>query len=291
MKTFFAFLLFLLGAAAIGAYFSFFIVKQTEQAIVLEFGKPKRVIKEPGLYWKIPVAQTVNYFDKRLLDLDTRPQEVIASGQKRLVVDAFTRYRIVKPLEFLQRIRDTRLVGSRLGPVLDSSVRSVLGSATFVEIVRDKREELMRKITEDVNKKADDFGIEVVDVRIKRADLPEANSQAIYRRMQTERQQEASKIRAEGEEQSRRVKANADREVTVIKANATRDSEIIRGEGDAERNKIFNDAFGRDADFFSFYRSMQAYEKGLKSSDTRLVISPDSDFFKYFSNPSGSATR
>lgn len=287
MRTFLFFILFLLAAAAVAASFSLFIVRQTDQAIVLEFGKPKQVIREPGLYWKIPVAQTVTFFDKRLLDLDTDPQEVIASGQKRLVVDAFSRYRIINPLLFLQTIRDERYVSSRLGTILDSSIRNVLGGSSFTDIVRDKRDSLMREITSQVNKKAKTFGIEVVDVRIRRADLPEANSQAIYRRMQTERQREASEIRAKGEEQSRRVKANADREVTVIKAEATRDAEIIRGEGDAQRNAIFNDAFGRDADFFGFYRSMQAYEKGLKSNDTRLVISPDTDFFKYFSNPDG----
>lgn len=290
MRSFLMFVLFLLGAVGVAAYFSMFIVTQTDQAIVLEFGKPQKVIREPGLYWKIPVAQTVEVFDKRILSLDTQPQEVIVFGQKRLVVDAFARYKIVDPLLFLQTIQSVRLVPSRLGAILDSSTRSVLGGATFTSIVRDKRDALMKETTRQVNEKAKDFGLEVIDVRIKRADLPQANSEAIYRRMQTERQREAAEIRAKGEEQARRIRANADRQVTVLKAEATRDSEIIRGEGDAKRNAVFAEAFSKDEDFFAFYRSMQAYEKGLQSKDTRLVISPNTEFFRFFNDPSG-ATR
>lgn len=291
MRRFLLFLLFLLGLAAAGGYFSFFIVHQTEQAIVLEFGKIKSVIRTPGLYWKIPFVQTVSYFDKRILDLDTSPQEVIASGQKRLVVDSFSRYKIIDPLLFFQTVQDESNVASRLGTILDSSLRSVLGSATFTEIVRDKRSDLMSEITKQLNEKAKDFGIELIDVRIKRADLPEANSEAIYNRMKTERQKEAAEIRAQGEEQARRIRANADRQVTVIKANATRDSEIIRGNGDAKRNAIFADAFGRDPDFFAFYRSMQAYEAGLQAKDTRLVLTPNTEFFRYFNNPDGTSAK
>lgn len=291
MRRFLLFLLFLLGLAAAGGYFSFFIVHQTEQAIVLEFGKIKSVIRTPGLYWKIPFVQTVSYFDKRILDLDTSPQEVIASGQKRLVVDSFSRYKIIDPLLFFQTVQDESNVASRLGTILDSSLRSVLGSATFTEIVRDKRSDLMSEITSQLNEKAKDFGIELIDVRIKRADLPEANSEAIYNRMKTERQKEAAEIRAQGEEQARRIRANADRQVTVIKANATRDSEIIRGNGDAKRNAIFADAFGRDPDFFAFYRSMQAYEAGLQAKDTRLVLTPNTEFFRYFNNPDGTSAK
>ena len=277
------------GIAAAGAYLSAYVVRQTEQAIVLEFGRPIEdgVITKPGLNWKIPIAQTVDYFDKRILDLDTSPQEVIASDQKRLVVDAFARFRIKDPLQFYKTVRSEETARVRLGTFLDAGIRRALGSATFQDVVRDKREELMRTITRQVNEEAKDLGIEVVDVRIKRADLPEENSEAIYNRMQTERQQEAAEFRAEGSAAANRIRARADRERTVILAEANKKSEQVRGDGDAERNKIFAEAFNKDADFFAFYRSMQAYEAGLTSSDTRLVISPNSEFFRFFGNPSG----
>jgi membrane protease subunit HflC len=277
----------IIGAVAAAAYFSFFIVHQNEQAIVLEFGKPVRIINEPGLYWKIPVVQTVDYFDKRILDLDTASQEVTASDQKRLIVDAFARYRIVDPLLFYQTVRDERVVRSRLGPIVESSLRRVLGGSTFQDLVKDNREALMKRIAQQVNEEGKEFGLEVVDVRIKRADLPEQNSKNIFDRMRAERQREAAEFRAEGAGAANRIRANADREVTVIKADATREGERIRGDGDAERNRIFAEAFSRDPDFFAFYRSMQAYEAGIKSGDTRMLLSPDSEFFKYFSNPNG----
>jgi membrane protease subunit HflC len=277
----------ILGAAAAAAYFALFIVHVNEQAIVLEFGKPVRIINEPGLFWKIPVVQTVDYFDKRILDLDTAPQEVTASDQKRLVVDAFARYRITDPLLFYQTVRDERMVRSRLGPIVESALRRVLGASTFEEVVRDKREALMKNIAQQVNEEGKEFGLEVVDVRIKRADLPEQNSKNIYDRMRAERQREAAEFRAEGAAQGNRIRADADRQVTIIKADATREGERLRGEGDAERNRIFADAFGRDPDFFAFYRSMQAYEQGIRPSDTRMLLAPDSEFFRYFSNPLG----
>jgi membrane protease subunit HflC len=289
LKALSAVVVVVLGAAAALAYFSFYIVHQNEQAIVLEFGKPVRIISNPGLYWKIPFVQTVDYFDKRILDLDTASQEVTASDQKRLVVDAFARYRIVDPLLFYQTVRDERVVRSRLGPIVESALRRVLGGSTFQDVVKDKREDLMRRIAQQVNDEGKEFGLEVVDVRIKRADLPEQNSKNIFDRMRAERQREAAEFRAEGVGASNRIRANADREVTVIKANATRDAERIRGEGDAERNRIFADAFSRDPEFFGFYRSMQAYETGIKSPDTRMLLAPDSDFFKYFSGPNGSS--
>ena len=277
------------GIAAAVAYLSAYVVRQTEQAIVLEFGRPIEdgVITKPGLNWKIPIAQTVDYFDKRILDLDTSPQEVIASDQKRLVVDAFARFRIKDPLQFYKTVRSEETARVRLGTFLDAGIRRALGSATFQDVVRDKREDLMKTITRQVNEEAKDLGIEVVDVRIKRADLPEENSEAIYNRMQTERQQEAAEFRAEGSAAANRIRARADRERTVILAEANKKSEQVRGDGDAERNKIFAEAFNKDADFFAFYRSMQAYEAGLTSSDTRLVISPNSEFFRFFGNPSG----
>ncbi|HUU24735.1 MAG TPA: protease modulator HflC [Methyloceanibacter sp.] len=273
------------GLVALAAYLTLYTVYQTQQALVLEFGKPKRLVTTPGLKYKIPFIQNVSFFDKRLLDLDSAPQEVIASDQKRLVVDAFARWRIVDPLLFYQTVSDERIARSQLGAFLEAALRRVLGAASFEDVVRDKRHALMQQITEQVNTEAKGLGINVVDVRIKRADLPEANSLAIYRRMQTERQREAAEIRAEGEEASRRIRADADRQVTVVKANATGESERIRGTGDAEKNRIFADAFGKDPDFFAFYRSMQAYEGALQSSDTRMLLSPDSQFFQYFNNP------
>jgi membrane protease subunit HflC len=210
---------------------------------------------------------------------------VTASDQKRLVVDAFARYRITDPLLFYQTVRDERMVRSRLGPIIESSLRRVLGGTTFQDVVRDKREALMKRIAHQVNEEGKEFGLEVVDVRIKRADLPEQNSKNIYDRMRAERQREAAEFRAEGAAGANRIRANADREATIIKAEANREGERIRGEGDGERNRIFAEAFGRDPDFFAFYRSMQAYEQGMKAGDTRMLLSPDSEFFRYFNAP------
>jgi len=282
-------ILLLVGILAIGAYLTLFTVYQTQQALVLEFGKAKRVIEKPGLNYKIPFIQNVVFFDKRLLDLDSAPQEVIAADQKRLVVDAFARWRITNPLLFYQAVNNEFSARTRLSDFLEAALRRVLGSASFEAVVRDDRNDLMRKITGEMNNKARALGITVVDVRIKRADLPEANSLAVYRRMQTERQREASEIRAEGEEASRRIRANAERQVTVLKANATGESERIRGAGDAQKNRVFAEAFGKDPDFFAFYRSMQAYESALQSGDTRMLLSPDSQFFQYFNDAGGTA--
>lgn len=276
-----------LGLLAVTAYMTLFTVYQTQQALVLEFGKPKREIKDPGLHYKIPFIQNVEYFDNRILAIETASQEVIASDKKRLVVDAFARYRITNPLLFFQSVRDERIANSRIGAILEASLRRVLGSSSFQAVVRDKRESLMRTILGQVNKESADFGVEIVDVRIKRVDLPEANMQAIYRRMQTERQREAAEFRAEGEGAARRIRATADREVTVIKADATGESERTRGDGDAQRNEIYAGAFNQDPDFFAFYRSMQAYETSLQAGDTRMLLSPDSEFFQYFNDASG----
>ena len=282
-------LLVLIGIALVGAYLTLFTVHQTQQALVLEFGKAKRLVTEPGLNYKIPFIQNVQFFDKRLLDLDSAPQEVIAADQKRLVVDAFARWRIIDPLLFYQSVSNETGARTQLGAFLEAALRRVLGAASFEAVVRDERSGLMRKITNELNSKAERLGINVVDVRIKRADLPEANSLAIYRRMQTERQREAAEIRAEGEEASRRIRADADRQVTVVKANATGESERIRGTGDAEKNRVFAAAFGKDPDFFAFYRSMQAYEGALKSSNTRMLLSPNSQFFQYFNDAGGNS--
>ncbi|MFP4536891.1 MAG: protease modulator HflC [Dichotomicrobium sp.] len=286
-RALFAILLIVLAAGAFAAYSAAFVVSQTQQALVLQFGKPQRVIKEPGLYFKYPFIQTVNIFDKRILALDMRPQEVIAADQKRLVVDAFARFRIFDPLLFYQAVTDEEVARSRLNSSVEASLRRVIGSSSFEAIVRDERTEMMERIAEDVNLQAQNFGIDMVDVRIKRVDLPEANSEAIYSRMQTEREQEAAEIRARGREAGQRIRAEADRNATIVKAEAERDAQFLRGEGDAERNQIFAKAYGQDEDFFAFYRSMQAYEKGIKSDDTRMVLSPSSPFFSYFSGPYG----
>jgi membrane protease subunit HflC len=277
----------IVGIAALIAYMTLFTVDQTQQALVLEFGKPKREIKDPGLHYKIPFIQNVEYFDKRILGIDTAAQEVIASDKKRLVVDAFARYRITDPLQFFQSVRDERIANSRIGAILEASLRRVLGGASFEAVVRDRRDALMRTILSQVNQEATQLGVQMVDVRIKRVDLPEANMQAIYRRMQTERQREAAEFRAEGEGAARRIRATADRQVTVIKADATGESERVRGDGDAQRNRIYADAFNQDPNFFSFYRSMQAYETALKAGDTRMLLTPDSEFFRYFNDASG----
>lgn len=276
--------------AAIGVilYLSLFVVEQTQQALVLRFGQIVRQAEDPGLYYKLPLIDDVVYFDKRLLDLDSPSLEVIASDQKRLVVDAWSRYRITNPLTFFQTVGNVAIANDRLAILLNSAVRQVLGDATFIQLVRDERSDLMARITERLDREARGFGIEVVDVKIRRADLPEANSQAIYQRMQTERQREATELRALGEQQARRIRAEADRTATVIVAEAQQQSERVRGEGEGKRNLIFADAFGVDADFFRFYRSMQAYQTGLGGgSDTRLVITPDSEFFRFFNDAAG----
>jgi membrane protease subunit HflC len=287
LRTLLAGIVVIVGLAAAAVYFSLFVVHVNEQAIVLEFGKPVKIISEPGLFWKIPVVQTVDYFDKRILDLDSAPQEVTASDQKRIVVDAFARYRITDPLLFYQAVRDERMVRSRLGPVMESSLRRVLGSSSFQEVVRDRRESLMKDIARQVNEEGKQFGLEVVDVRIKRVDLPEQNSKNVFDRMRAERQREAAEFRGEGAGAANRIRADADRQVTIIKADATRDGERLRGDGDGERNRIYAEAYSRDPEFFAFYRSMQAYEHGLKSTDTRLLLSPDSTFFNFFNSPEG----
>lgn len=268
-------------------YLSLFVVQQTEQALVLRFGEPVRVILSPGLYAKVPLVDNVEVFEKRILDLDSPPLEIIASDQKRLVVDAFGRYRITDPLRFFQSVGTVAVAGQRLSVLLNSAVRQVLGEATFESVVRDQRAELMARINDRVNREATSLGVEVVDVRIRRADLPQANSQAIYQRMQTERQREATEIRAQGEQAARRIRAEADRSATVIVAEANRESEQIRGDGDAARTTIFAEAYGADPEFFDFFRSMQAYQNGLKPNATTMLISPDSEFFRYFNNPGG----
>ncbi len=268
-------------------YSSLFTVYQTRQALVVRLGQPLRVVTQPGLHGKLPLLDNVIYIDKRILDLENSSQEVIASDQKRLVVDAFARYRIHDALRFYQTVSSVDGANSRLSPLLNSALRRVLGEATLTQVVRDERAQLMTRVREQLDREAQQFGVTVVDVRIRRADLPEQNSQAVYKRMQTEREREAQEFRSQGTQRAQEIRARADRDVTVVVADATSKSEQTRGEGDSERNRIFAEAYGKDPDFFSFYRSMQAYETGLRQGDTRLVIRPDSEFFRYFADPSG----
>lgn len=338
----------IVGAAAIVAINSVYVVSQTKMALVLEFGKPVRVVHEPGLRFKAPFVQNVIFFDNRLLGVTVDQKEVIASDRKRLVVDAYVRYRITDPLKFYQTVTDERIMENRLGSIVESSLRQVLGGVPLIAVTSSERTNIMKKITEIVNaqtkglsrpapyvlpknflvpeqvENADEetqkteapaeaetpaaeappadappakaeaekqqiptggFGVEVVDVRIMRADLPPENSKAIFRRMQTEREREAKEHRAKGEEEAQGIRSRADRSRTEILADAQKKSETIRGEGDGEAIKTFAGAFGRDPQFFSFYRSMQAYKKSISKDDTTVVLSPDSEFLKYMQNP------
>jgi len=274
---------------AIVGYSSLFTVYQTRLALVVRLGQPVRVVTEPGLNFKIPLIDSVIYVDKRILDLENAAQEVIASDQKRLVVDAFARYKIKDALLFYQSVGSIEGANSRLSTLLNAALRRVLGESTLTHVVRDERAQLMARVRDQLDREAANFGITVVDVRIRRADLPEQNSQAVYQRMQTERQREAAEFRANGSQRKQEIQARADREVTVLVADTQAKADTIRGEGEAERNRIFAEAFGKDPDFFGFYRSMQAYETGLGHRDTRMVLRPDSDFFKYFVDPAGKA--
>ena len=273
-----------IGVIAVVAFFSIFIVKEVNQAIVLQFGDPKKIILKPGLNFKLPFIQNVVFLDKRILNLDAPPEEVIASDQKRLIVDAFARFQIVDPLKFYISVGNERVARSRLSTIINSRIRSVLGTQRLQTLLSEDRTKQMALIQEGVNVEAEKFGIKIVDVRIKRADLPQANSNAIFARMQTEREREAKEFRAKGAEMAITITSTADKEVTVILADAQKKSEIMKGEGDGARNKIFADAFGQDPDFFAFYRAMQAYEKALIGGETSLVLSPDSEFFKFFGN-------
>jgi membrane protease subunit HflC len=266
----------------IALYGTLFTVHQTKQAIVMQFGEPKKVIIDPGLNWKIPFIQDVTYYEKRVLNLDPPVENMLLSDQKRLLVDSFARYRILDPLAFFQSVRSEAVAKQRLGGIINASLRDVLGNTTLASVLSEDRIALMIEIREHVNRQTGRFGIEIVDVRIRRADLPDQASQSVYARMQTEREREAAEFRAQGFEQAQRIKAAADREATVIQAEAKRESEILKGQGEGRRTEILNDAYGRDAGFFNFYRSMQAYEAALGGESTYMVLSPDSEFFDFF---------
>ena len=266
---------------------SVFTVDQREQALVLQFGKPIRLASEPGLQFKLPLMQNVIFYPKQILYLEPSAEEVNAADQKRLVVDSYARYRIVDPLQFYQSVGTEAVANTRLASIVNSTLRRIIGNVQLASVVSDKRTEVMRDVRDDVNRQAKAFGIDVIDVRIRRADLPAENSQAIYERMKTERQREAAQFRAEGEREAQKIRAGADRQRVEIVAEAQRQSQILRGEGDAESIRIYADAFGRDPDFYAFYRSLEAYRSALANSDTTLVLTPDSEFFRYFGSETG----
>lgn len=266
---------------------SVFTVHQTQNALVLQFGRPVRPITEPGIEFKLPLVQEVLYFDKRILDLEPPQEEVIAADQKRLVVDSYARYRIADPLQFFQLVSTEANANTRLSSIINSALRRVIGNVPLASVVAEKRAAVMQQVRDEVNTQAKAWGIDVVDVRIKRADLPNENSEAIYARMKTERLREAAQFRGEGKREAQKIRANADRQVVEIKAKAQQQSEILRGEGDAQSISIYADAFNRDKDFFALYWSLDAYRRSLANSDTTLVLSPDSEFFRFFGSSSG----
>ena len=276
-----------LVVAGIFAMSALFIVDQTQLALVLQFGQPRRVIRDPGLWVKRPFLEDVILYDNRLLDFEPPPEEVIVSDQKRLVVDTYTRYRITDPLLFFQTVNSEAAVRARLNAMVSVSLRRVLGNVTLSALLSDQRPAIMHQIRDEVAAQGKSFGIDVVDVRIRRADLPEENSQAIFARMQSEREQQAAQYRAEGAEAAQTVRANAERERTVILAEAQRDAQKVRGDGDAESIRIYADAFGQDKEFFAFYRSMQAYRDALTGHGTSFVLTPDTGFFRFFENSNG----
>ena len=270
---------------------SLFEVDQTQEALVLQFGQPRRVIRDPGLQVKRPFIEDVTKYENRLLDFEPPPEEVIVSDQKRLVVDTYTRYRITDPLLFYQTVSTEAAVRARLNAMVSGSLRRVLGNVTLSALLSNQRAAIMHQIRDEVSEQGKSFGIDVVDVRIRRADLPEENSQAIFARMKSEREQQAAQYRGEGAEAAQTVRANAERERTVILAEAQRDGQKVRGDGDAQSIKIYAAAFGQDKEFFSFYRSMQAYRDALNGHTTSFVLSPDSGFFRSFQNLDGAAPK
>ncbi len=277
-----------LAAIIVVGIASTYTVHQTEQALVLQFGEPKRVVTEAGLKFKLPFVQNVVKIDKRLLSYDGPAEEIIAADQKRLVVDTFTRFKIVDPLKFFQTVNSVEGARGRLGPIVNSSLRQVLVGVPLSSVLTEERALLLKDVSQRVTERSLAFGIAIIDVRVKRADLPDANSQAVYNRMKSERDREAQEFRAQGAEVSLRIRSRADRDKTVLLAEAEKTSQILRGEGDGERNRVFAAAFGKDPEFFSFYRAMLAYEVALGSEKTTMVLSPDSEFFRYFGDLSGS---
>jgi membrane protease subunit HflC len=269
------------------AYGSLFTVDQRQQAIVMQFGEPKRVISEPGLAWKLPLLQNVQYYEKRVLNLDPPTENILLSDQKRLIVDVFARYRIADPLLFFQSVRSEENARPRLNTIINGRLRQILGNATLSAVLSDERTEILRELRETVDQETRRFGIALVDVRIRRADLPDETRESVYNRMRSEREREAAEFRAQGFEQAQRITAAADREATVIKAEAVREADILRGQGEGRRTEILNNAYGQDPEFFNFYRTMQAYTAALGAESTYMVLSPDSEFFSFFNEAQG----
>ena len=286
-KVFMAILGILVLGGGIVASSALFTVSQTEQAMVMQFGNPKRVIREPGLAVKMPFIQNVVYYDNRVLDLDPRPEQVTLADQKRINVDAFARYRIVDPLRFFQALRTEAAFRDQVGSILNSAVRDSMARNTLTDLLSEKRDSIMVEIEERLAGETKDYGIDIVDVRIGRTDLPPEISQTVYNRMRSDRVKEANQLRADGAKAKLEIESKADRDKTVILAEAQRQSQILRGTGDAERNRVLGEAYGQDPEFFAFYRSMTAYREALASGDTNLVLSPDSDFFRFFGDQSG----
>ncbi len=263
---------------------SAYIVYQPEQAIVLQFGEPVRVVKEAGLKFKVPFVQNVVFYDSRLLNLDPPAQEVVLNDKKRLDVDSFTRYKIIDPLKFYKTVRTENQARGKLAEIVNSSLRKVLGKVTLTELLSEKRTKIMSDISATVKKDAEAIGVSVADVRIRRADLPIEVMQAINDRMKTERQRDAKEFRAKGQQQAQNIRATADKEATIIVAEAEKNAQITRGEGDKQAVELWNKTVGQDVAFYDFYRSLDAYRKSLSDDDTSLVLSPDSEFFKFFNN-------
>ena len=288
IATILAIVLVVLGMIGYGSVFT---VHETQQALVLQFGNPVKTVRNSGLNFKIPFVQNVEFMEKRILDFDAPPVEAVAADKKRIVVDAYARFRISDPLKFYQTVNNEVTARNRLAPIVNSSLRNVIGRVNLETMLSGERNRLMLEIRGLVNEEAQKLGIEIIDVRIKRADLPEANSQAVYDLMRAERKRIATEIRAEGAERSQKITATADRQRTVLLANANKKSEIMRGQGDALRNKVFADAYTKDPEFFAFYRSLQAYRTALQSGNTTMVLSPNSDFFNYFGDILGRSNK
>lgn len=261
---------------------SLFTVDQTQQAIVLQFGKAKRVVKEPGLSYKIPLLQNVVFYDRRVLDLDPPSFEVLLTDKKRIIIDAYARYKITDPLEFFQRIKTEAVLRDRFGRIINSSLRRVIARVPLTDVLSDKRDDVMADIQSAVTAQAESFGIKIVDLRIGRTEYPAKTRQSVFDRMRTERQREARELRAEGGEEARKIRAGADLEKTILLADAERTAQILRGEGEGGRNRILGRAFSKDPEFFDFYKSLAEYQKNLVDSDTTMVLSPDSEFFRFF---------
>ena len=278
----------LLGLLAFVGAGSLYTVNQIQQAILLQFGKPVDVVKDPGLHWKLPFIWDVEHYDKRILDFNLPLEEPIAADQKKMLIDSFARYRITDPLKVFQTVRTETVIRQRIDALINSAMRSVVGQVPLTSLLSQEREQIMRDIRDQVNAETAQFGIEVIDVRIRRADLPEANSQAVYERMKSQREQEAKKIRSEGSEAAQRIRAAADKDKIVILADARRKGEILRGEGEAESTRIYAEAANQDPEFYDFYRSLLAFRRSMEKQDTSMVLAPGSEFLRYFGKTPGS---